>query len=177
MHLTAYMKEYNANTEKDYTQGYDPITLDGLYKDEDNLLYNGKKSHMPKCVNINFDLKFAGIELDPEIIRQIRESFEKFQSDPLKPFEPVEMKKSMKQYGYDKEYPAMYSMISWITDQQNFVGLKGMTFDEFLQSAIYFFAQRDQDEGLKYIFQLFDRDNSGYLTKEEFQEACADVGF
>ena len=78
------------------------------------------------------------------------------------------MKKSFKQYGYDKSEPAMYSMISWITDANEFSGTSGMTFEEFVQYSAFFFCQRDEDEGLKYIFQLFDKENKGYLYKREF---------
>ena len=51
-----------------------------------------------------------------------------------------------------KESPAMYSMVRWIVDANKFSGTKGMTFEEFLQYADYFFTQRHNEEGLKYIF-------------------------
>lgn len=67
-------------------------------------------------------------------------------------FQPIEMQKYFKQYGFDKTNPAMYSMICWVVEANEFSGTAGMTFDEFVQYAIYFFCQRDKDEGLKYIF-------------------------
>ena len=70
----------------------------------------------------------------------------------------------------------MYSMICWITEANEYSGTDGMTFDEFVQYAGYFFCQRHADEGLKYIFQLFDKDNKGYLFKREFDSVCAEAG-
>lgn len=62
------------------------------------------------------------------------------------------MKKSFESSGLDKSDPAMYSMICWIYEANEFSGTSTMTFDEFLQYAVFFFSQRDTDEGLKYIF-------------------------
>jgi Ca2+-binding EF-hand superfamily protein len=42
------------------------------------------------------------------------------------------MMKTFKQHGYDKTNPAMYSMICWITDANEFSGTAGMTFEEFV---------------------------------------------
>jgi hypothetical protein len=38
--LTQYMIEYNANTKMDFTEGYDPKSLDQMYKS--GKLYNAK---------------------------------------------------------------------------------------------------------------------------------------
>ena len=63
----------------------------------------------------------------------------------------------------------MYNMICWITEANEYSGTDGITFDEFVQYAGYFFSQRHDEEGLKYIFQLYDIDKKGYLTKDEFK--------
>lgn len=51
-------------------------------------------------------------------------------------------------------------------------GVDGLSFDDFMQQAVYFFSQRNQEEGLKYIFELFDRNKKGYLDREEFIATC-----
>ena len=51
----------------------------------------------------------------------------------------------------------MYSMMEWIVAAREKEGkVQGMTFDEILNYSIFFFNQRSKDEGLKYIFELFD---------------------
>jgi Ca2+-binding EF-hand superfamily protein len=95
-------------------------------------LYSDKKSTMPKQVDFTFDIKYSGIEITEQIREQIKDSFDKFNSDNLTVFQPVEMQKYFKQYGYDKTNPAMYSMISWVVEANEFSGTSGMTFEEFV---------------------------------------------
>ena len=47
-----------------------------------------------------------------------------------------------------------------------------MTYEEFVQYAIFFFTQRYHEEGLKYIFQILDTDGNGSLDRQEFDDAC-----
>ena len=59
-------------------------------------------------------------------------------------------------------------------------GTESMTFEEFIQYAAYFFdqrttsAQRDREEGLKYIFELWDPHQRGYIEKKQFDNLCAE---
>ena len=68
-------------------------------------------------------------------------------------------------------------MMCWITDANEYSGTESMTFEEFIQYAAYFFDQRDREEGLKYIFELWDPKQRGYIEKKEFDNLCADLGF
>ena len=38
-----------------------------------------------------------------------------------------------------------------------------MTFDEFIEYSMYFFSQKSEVEGLKYIFQLIDTEQTGQI--------------
>jgi Ca2+-binding EF-hand superfamily protein len=40
-----------------------------------------------------------------------------------------------------------------------------MTFEELMQYAQFFFSQRENNEGLAYIFQLLDSQHKGFITK------------
>ena len=62
------------------------------------------------------------------------------------------MKAAFEGCGLDKENPSIYSMVCWIVDANEFSGTAGMTFDEFMQYAGYFFTQHHHEEGLKYVF-------------------------
>ena len=67
-------------------------------------------------------------------------------------------------------------MICWMTKINEEAGVEGMSFDDFMQQAAFFYSQRSKEEGLKYIFQLFDRDKKGYLTRAEFLETYQNIG-
>jgi len=43
-------------------------------------------------------------------------------------------------------------MISWIVDANLYSGTEGMTFDEFIAYTMFFYSQKHEEEGLKYIF-------------------------
>ena len=95
---------------------------------------------MPNEVGFTFNFKTAGLGLDDAKVADLYESFEKFRSNNIEVFQPKQMKQAFKNYGFDKTKPEMYSMITWITDANEFSGTAGMTFDEFVQYAAYFFS-------------------------------------
>ena len=66
----------------------------------------------------------------------------------------------------------MYSMVKWMAEayEQSDVQ-EGLSFDDFIQQAVFFLSQRHHEEGLRYIFQLFDKDNKG-ITIDQFEEIC-----
>ena len=76
------------------------------------------------------------------------------------------MKHQYEKAGLDVEDPSMYSMVCWMTDAAEETGTKGLTFNEFIKQSAFFFSQRHHDEGLRYIFELYDRDQSGHLNFE-----------
>ena len=78
---------------------------------------------------------------------------------------PCELKQQFETHGVDKSDPSLYAMMCWITDANEFSGTTGMTFEEFINYAVFFYSQRGHEEGLQYIWQLFDQDKKGYLTK------------
>mgnify|MGYP006119841185 CR=1 FL=1 len=59
----------------------------------------------------------------------------------------------------------MYAMVKWmnVTDVDTIED--GVSFEEFIESAAMFFSQTHNDEGLKYIFELYDPEKRGYLDK------------
>ena len=78
------------------------------------------------------------------------------------------MMEGFRKMGLDEKNPALYSMICWINDANMFSGTTGMTFDEFITYCIYFFTRRQHEEGIKYMFQMFDPEGKGFLTKKDF---------
>ena len=72
------MIEYNANTAMDFTEGYDPKSLDDNFKVSS--FYNKNKSEMPQTIDFAFDIKYSGIELSKETLHFLEDCFMKYQS-------------------------------------------------------------------------------------------------
>ena len=66
----------------------------------------------------------------------------------------------------------MYAMVCWMAK----VNPEAISFHEFIKQAAYFFSQRQHDEGLKYIFELYDTEKKGQLDFEKFTFVCEDLG-
>jgi Ca2+-binding EF-hand superfamily protein len=58
--------------------------------------------------------------------------------------------------GLEKKHPSIYSMIVWMVEVNEEAGIEGLTFDDFLNQSTFFFSQRHHDEGLRFIFELYD---------------------
>ena len=134
---------------------------------------------MPKQMNGNYyGLEFSGIEIDTMTLDTLRDNFIKFlpddapgeQGDRL---DPQYMQLQYEKLGLNRQNPSMYSMICWMTknytESENSGG--GLSFEDFIQQAVFFFSQRHNEVGLRYIFQLFDKDNKG-ITIDQFEEIC-----
>ena len=67
-------------------------------------------------------------------------------------------------------------MMCWIADANNNSGTEDMTFEEFITYCVYFFDNREHIEGIKYLFQVLDADNKGYLSRKDYEEACTKAG-
>lgn len=67
-------------------------------------------------------------------------------------------------------------MICWMEEVNEEAGIEGLSFDEFLNQSTFFFSQRHHDEGLRYIFELYDQDKKGALSYEEFKKVVNDLG-
>lgn len=100
----------------------------------------------------------------------------KFSSQNTETIYPKEILQSFKKYGIDKEKPSVYSMMAWIANANEYSGTSGMTFQELLNYSAYFFSQRQSEEGLKYVFELFDPERRGFLDRKQLDSAFSYAG-
>ena len=120
--------------------------------------------------------QFSVAELDQETYHQLEDFFNKLLPDDApgdhgEKMRPSYMKNYFEKSGFDKENPSMYAMICWMTKEASIPPIvDGITFDQFISQAIYFFNQRHSQQGLKYIFELFDTKQDGFLDHDEFME-------
>lgn len=141
-------------------------------------------NQMPKQMNGNFyGIDFSGIDIDMMTMDQLRDNFLKFLPDDTPGeqgdrMDPSYMKAQYEKLGLNRQNPSMYSMVCWMT--KNYLegenDGKGLSFEDFIQQAIFFFSQRHHEVGLRYIFQLFDKDNKG-ITIDQFEEMCESLDF
>ena len=109
--LTDYMKEYNSNTREDFTEGYDPKSLDQNYKLSKHI--NTEKTSLPK----HFDkTNSKSMKLDSEIIYELTQMLEKYQPSTLcgNKMNPKHLLQSFKKAEVDITNPSLYSMMEWI---------------------------------------------------------------
>jgi Ca2+-binding EF-hand superfamily protein len=85
-------------------------------------------------------MKYSGIELSKETVNFLEDCFMKYQSENTTIIKPREMMKTFRKHNIDKTNPSIFSMMNWIADANEFSGTEGMTFDEIVQYAAYFFS-------------------------------------
>ncbi len=68
----------------------------------------------------------------------------------------------------------MYSLISSMNTNDN--NLDGLSFEQFMQLAIAYYSDRYTREGIKHIFQLFDEDGMGVITRESMRKMANQLG-
>ena len=69
----------------------------------------------------------------------------------------------------------MFAMVQWMIAVDVHTVEDGVSFEEFIQSASMFFSQKHNDEGLKYIFELYDPEKIGYLDKRKMRKIFDDL--
>ena len=62
--------------------------------------------------------------------------------------------------GIDKEMPSIYSMVCWMEQVNREARVESISFQEFMEQALFYFGQRHTEVGARAIFQLFDRAQS-----------------
>lgn len=158
------MLEYNSKTKMDFTEGYDPKSLDKQYREGG--IYNKGQTQMPQTIDFAFDIRYSGIEFSSEDVNDLEECLMKYQSKNTTIIYPKELLVTFKKHKIDVDKPSVYSMMKWVADANEFSGTEGMTFEELLTYCAYFFSQRHSEEGLKYVFELFDPERKGELDRK-----------
>ena len=109
-------------------------------------------SSMPHKIDPSFrkEKEFSGIELSDETLELLKDSFYKYlpRDEPggamveLK-LDPSHLQGVYEKLGLDVEIPSLYAMVCWMAQIKKESGnADGITFDEFMQQAIFFFSQR-----------------------------------
>ena len=53
---------------------------------------------------------------------------------------------------------------------------QGISFEEFIQSSMAYYGDRYTELGVHHIFELFDEDGDGVITKDAFRNLAKELG-
>ena len=92
-----------------------------------------------------FGIQFSGVELEQTTLDTLKDNFIKFLPEDAPGelgnlLEPEYMKKQYEKLGLDKENPSMYNMVCWMTEQYKESTSGGISFEQFIEMAVYFFS-------------------------------------
>ena len=89
--------------------------------------------------------------------------------------DPAYMQKQYEDLGLDKENPAIYRMICWMSEEfkNDKENEYGYDFDDFMEKAVEYYNQRNDQEKLKSMFMLFNKNNDPQgINFEDFEDLC-----
>ena len=136
---------------------------------------------MTKVVDHRFKgHQHSAIAFDDETVEHLRTCFVKFLPQDRNKIQAEKLNPTFMQYqfeknGMDKSDPSMYAMVCWMTEVNKDKGSEGITFEEFINNCAFFFTQRHHDEGLRYIFELYDTEKKGKIDIYALQRICIDL--
>jgi len=80
----------------------------------------------------------------------------------------------MEKLKIDRDKPSMYLMIKSMNTVDN--NQEGLSFDQFLALVMAYYGDRYSEEGIRHIFELFDEDNDGEITRDAFRKLASELG-
>jgi centrin-1 len=97
-----------------------------------------------------------------------------FDSDGTGQIKPKDMIKTFERLGLHKEKPSIYKLILSMNTVDN--NLEGLNFDQFMNLTIQYYSDRYTREGIKHIFELFDEEGLGYITRDTLRKVIFQLG-
>ena len=110
--------------------------------------------------------------LSEEEIEEIREAFNLFDTDGSGTIDPKELKQAMKSLGFDAKNATIYQMILDIDKD----GSGSIEFDEFLDMMTHKMSDKDTDEDIMKVFNLFDDDGTGKISLRNLKRVAKELG-
>ena len=109
-------------------------------------------------------------------VDDIRDAFQLFDVDGCGSIDPKDLKEALDGLGYSDKNPAVYAMLTKI-DAASLDRNGRLSFDEFLSAMKgNLGAGSNSKEDVDKIFNLFDNDNTGYISLQNLKRVCGEVG-
>jgi Ca2+-binding EF-hand superfamily protein len=113
-------------------------------------------------------------ELTEEQLDELKRAFDLFDSKGKGRIFPHEMQRVFEKLKLDRERPSIYQMIKSFNIPEN--NAEGVTFDQFMTLVNTYYGDRYSEEGIRHIFDLFDEDGDGVITRDAFRKLALDLG-
>lgn len=113
-------------------------------------------------------------ELTEEQIGELKRAFDLFDSKGKGRIQPQEMVRTMEKLKIDRDRPSMYLMVKSMNTYDN--NAEGLSFDQFLTLVMSYYGDRYSEEGVRHIFELFDEDGDGEITRDAFRKLATELG-
>lgn len=110
--------------------------------------------------------------LSDDEVEELRQAFDLFDTDGGGTIDPKELRAAMRSLGLETKNQTVYQMIQDIDKDA-----KGeIDFDEFLDLMTSKLAGSDTEEDVQKIFQLFDDDETGFITLHNLKRVASELG-
>mmetsp|Transcript_30153 Transcript_30153/g.72869 ORF Transcript_30153/g.72869 Transcript_30153/m.72869 type:complete len:160 (+) Transcript_30153:245-724(+) len=110
--------------------------------------------------------------LTEDEIEELRQAFDLFDTDGSGTIDPKELRAAMQSLGFDAKNQTIYQMIKDIDKD----GTGEIDFDEFLDLMTSRLAGSDTKEDVQKIFELFDDDQTGYISLQNLKRVAHELG-
>jgi Ca2+-binding EF-hand superfamily protein len=105
-------------------------------------------------------------------IEELRQAFDLFDTDGSGTIDPKELRAAMRSLGLESKNQTVYQIIQDIDKDS-----KGeIDFDEFLDLMTSKLAGSDTEEDVQKIFELFDDDQTGFITLHNLKRVASELG-
>ena len=105
---------------------------------------------------------------------KIKEAFELFDSNDGR-LDASEVKEAMQSIGYDEKNPVIYQVVTELDNPRN-KNAGGATFDDFCQTINLRIPEKETDEELRRIFELFVEPGSDTTSLESIKRVADEIG-
>lgn len=114
--------------------------------------------------------------MSEEEIKEIKEAFDLFDTNNTGKINPKELIDSLKSLEFDKKNPDIFEIICSL-DTPEALRKGGITFEEFIQAMDKSFGDKESEEGIRRIFNLFKDDpNSNVITLNAMKKISRELG-
>ncbi|CEP01202.1 EF-hand domain-containing protein [Plasmodiophora brassicae] len=103
---------------------------------------------------------------------EIKEAFSLFDTDHSGTIDAKELQAAMRALGFDVKKDEIRRMLSEVDSD----GSGEIEFNEFVRLMTGKMSQRDTKEEVMKVFQLFDADNTGFITFRNLKRVCQELG-
>jgi centrin-1 len=113
--------------------------------------------------------------LSSDEVEEIRQAFELFDTNGTGKIDPKELKAAMQSLGFDSKNPTIYQIIADL-DTPTAAKRGGVDFNEFLDAINNKLGDKESQEGLKRIFNLFVDDSQDSINQSSLQKIARELG-